>query len=105
MTRKRQPEAPAEPPAPMQVQDFGAGTPAVLHGREAVGREPDFLWAGRPVYRCRKGCNYERVEGLEAVLRHEVEAHATPAPVERQSSILGPNGETVVVREVEKPEE
>jgi hypothetical protein len=52
-------------------------------------RAPDFLWSGRPVYRCRL-CPYERVENLAAVLQHEGEHHQPPAA--RTSSILGQDG-------------
>lgn len=43
-------------------------------------RSPDFHWKGRPVFRCtREGCRYERVENLEAVLRHEQDHQLTPS--------------------------
>jgi hypothetical protein len=63
-------------------------------------REPDFHWGGRPVYRCQLGCGdrFERVENLEAVLRHEEEAHASSRSV-RMSSILGADGQPLQVVE------
>jgi len=63
----------------------------------AQGREPDFLWYGRPVFRCREcGDKYERVENLEAVLRHEEETHGVVA---RPSPILGTDGKPLTVLE------
>lgn len=99
----------------MTPEDFGEGTPALLHAGEEIEapggaglaeliaeamREPDFLWGGRPVYRCRTcGDRFERLEDLPAVLQHEAEAHAAPAPIVRESPILGPGGETLMVEE------
>lgn len=59
-------------------------------------RAPDFLWNGRPVFRCSKGCGprFERVDGLDQVLAHEA-GHATV----RESPIVGPAGEAVIVTE------
>jgi len=45
------------------------------------GRQADFLWGGRPVYRCRV-CPYERVEGLAAVVDHETVIHGLARLVE-----------------------
>ncbi len=66
----------AEPPAPV--------------------RAPDFVWGGQPVYRCRVCGRYERVGNLEAVERHEVEAH-TKAPEVRESRIVGTDGQPLLV--------
>lgn len=55
-------------------------------------RQPDFLWGGRPVFRCRQ-CLYERVENLDAVLEHE----AGHQPASRPSVIVGPGGEALQV--------
>ena len=71
--------------------------PALQYAVPDVGEEvraPDVHWAGRPVYRCQR-CPYERVENLAAVLRHEAEAHK---PAVRESQILGPAGETMLVQ-------
>jgi len=60
-------------------------------------REPDFLWSGRPVYRCREcGDKYERVENLVSVLKHEEERHGL---LPRPSSILGADGKPLTVLE------
>ena len=73
---------------------------ATVPAMAQLAREPDFLWGGRPVFRCRVcGSGYERVENLAAVLEHERAAHPEPAPVVRQSPILGPDGEPLVVVE------
>jgi len=61
----------------------------IIQASATDGRVPDFLWNGRPVYRCRL-CPYERVENLAAVLQHEGEHHQPPAT--RTSSILGLDG-------------
>jgi hypothetical protein len=58
-------------------------------------REPDFHWGGRPVFVC-PHCPYERVENLDAVLRHEAEAHR---PVIRESQLVGPGGEPLLMAE------
>ena len=95
------PDPPTPAPAPAAApafEDFGAGTAVTLHGKEPV-RAPTFYWGGRPVYRCTKGCNYERMENLQAVLDHEVQAHPAPVPVVRESQILGPQGQTILVEE------
>lgn len=63
-------------------------------------RQPTFLWGGRPVFRCGH-CPYERVENLDAVLKHEAEAHA---PVVHESPILGPDGAPLMVAETVVPE-
>lgn len=57
-------------------------------------REPDYVWAGEPVFQCRT-CKdrFERVGNLAEVLQHEAAAHTTT----RVSPILGPNGEQIVV--------
>ena len=49
---------------------------------------PAFMWAGRPVYRCRH-CQYERIENAAAVLQHE-QGHQPPT---RTSAIVGPDGQ------------
>ena len=60
-------------------------------------RAPDFVWAGRPVFRCRWcGDRFERVEDVASVIRHEQEAHAQSG-VPRVSPILGPDGLPLVV--------
>ena len=58
----------------------------------ATELQPAFMWAGRPVYRCRH-CQYERVENAAAVLQHE-QGHQPPA---RPSEILGPDGQPLQV--------
>jgi hypothetical protein len=70
-------------------------TPAV------EAREPDFLWQGtRPVYRCRFcGDHFERVEDLDAVLKHEQEVHAEKESPVRTSRILGEDGNPLQVEE------
>ncbi len=71
-------EAPAQPP-------------------RAEEREPDFLWYGRPVYRCQVcGDKFERVENLESVLKHEAEEHGGAV---RPSPILGADGKPLLVEE------
>lgn len=55
-------------------------------------RKPDFLWAGRPVYRCRVCRRYERIENLAAVLEHESSHFA-----KRESSIVGADGKPLIV--------
>jgi hypothetical protein len=60
----------------------------------SASREPDAMWAGRPVYRC-QFCGYERVDNLGAVLEHEV-GHG---PQVRPSPILGADGEPILVEE------
>ncbi len=81
-------------------QDFGPGALAILHGVDrpkADERAPDFLWSGRPVYRCRVcGDRYERVENLAAVLEHEAEQHGSAI---QPSRILGVDGKPLLVRE------
>lgn len=63
-------------------------------------RAPDFLWYGRPVFRCRFcGRRYERVENLEAVLEHERDAHAQETRELRESHILGTDGNPLLVAE------
>ena len=58
-------------------------------------REPDFIWSGQPVYRCRLcGDQYERVANLAAVLDHEATQHPTNA---RVSQVLGPGGKPLIV--------
>ena len=60
-------------------------------------RPPAYVWGGRPVWRCRFcGERYSRVEDLDAVLRHEAEAHQETV---RQSEILGPDGQPFHVEE------
>lgn len=54
------------------------------------------MWGGQPVYRCRVCGRYERVGNLEAVERHEVEAH-TKAPEARESRIVGTDGLPLLV--------
>ena len=61
----------------------------------AENREPDYLWMGKPVYRCRRCTRYERVGNLAAVLEHET----SHAPEARESAIVGPNGESLVIVE------
>jgi hypothetical protein len=58
-------------------------------------RQPDFIWSGLPVYRCRL-CRdqYERVSNLAAVLDHEATQHPTNA---RVSNVLGPGGQPLIV--------
>ena len=63
-------------------------------------REPDFLWGGKPVYRCRL-CPYERMENLAAVLEHEAGHQRTV----RESKILGSDGEPLSVMEEEPKHE
>ena len=63
-------------------------------------REPDFVWGGRPVYRCRH-CRYERVDNLEAVLEHE-RAHESET---RPSAIVGPSGEALLIEKGENEDE
>jgi hypothetical protein len=63
---------------------------------EPAERQPDFHWAGRPVYRCRICGRYERVENLAAVEEHEAAAHG---PVVRPSPILGEDGKPLLVVE------
>jgi hypothetical protein len=63
-------------------------------------READSVWNGMPVFRCRIcGPRFERVNNLPAVLEHEAEKHAMPAPTVRESSILGPDGQPMLVQE------
>lgn len=72
-------------------------TPAAIETRE-----PDFLWQGtRPVFRCRFcGDHFERVENLEAVLKHEREAHGEKnVAAIRTSRILGEDGNPLQVEE------
>lgn len=58
-------------------------------------RQPDLVWAGQPVYRCRLcGEQYERVANLAAVLDHERTQHPTNA---RVSQVLGPGGQPLIV--------
>ena len=59
-------------------------------------REPDARWNGLPVYRCRICKRYERVNHLADVLEHERAAHGIPL---RQSQVLGPDGEPVLLEE------
>jgi hypothetical protein len=64
------------------------------------GRAPAFVWSGRPVYRCQVcGPHFERVENLAAVERHEAEQHAPPAPIVRESPILGEHGRPLLMIE------
>lgn len=69
--------------------------PPVTEPALAKGRKPDYQWLGKPVYRChrKEGCQYERVENLEAVLRHE-EGHQPPV---QESRILGADGKPLKV--------
>jgi hypothetical protein len=61
-------------------------------------RAPDFVWAGRSVFRCRWcGDRFERVEDVASVIRHEQEVHEVNAAASRVSSILGPDGLPLVV--------
>ena len=62
---------------------------------KAEDRGPDYLWMGKPVYRCRRCTRYERVGNLAAVLEHET----SHAPEARESAIVGPNGESLVIVE------
>ncbi len=68
---------------------------------QAEPREPHHWYYGRPVYRCRVCAQrYERVDNLAAVLQHEAEAHPEPSPppvLVRESPILGPDGNPVLV--------
>jgi hypothetical protein len=57
-------------------------------------RAPDFFWNGQPVFRCR-WCPYERVDNLPSVEQHE----AGHMPAERESLIVGPQGEALQVPE------
>lgn len=69
---------------------------------EQAKREPAFQWGGLPVYRCAHygpSCRFERLNDLAAVERHEAEKHAPPAAVVRESPIVGPSGERVLVAE------
>lgn len=68
---------------------------------EGLSRPPSYYWSGFPVFRCSKGkgCRFESVNNLDAVLDHETDQHPDPAPVVRESPILGPSGEALVVVE------
>jgi hypothetical protein len=58
-------------------------------------RQPDFLWSGLPVFRCRLcGDQYERVNDLASVEDHERTQHPTNA---RVSQVLGPGGKPLIV--------
>jgi hypothetical protein len=57
-----------------------------------TARAPDFFWNGQPVFRCR-WCQYERVDNLSSVEQHE----AGHMPAERESLIVGPQGEALRV--------
>ena len=71
--------------------------PAPVATTSDEGRAPDFLWSGRPVYRCQVcGEKYERLENLDAVLRHEEEAHGAGI---RVSAILGADGNPLTILE------
>jgi hypothetical protein len=56
-------------------------------------RQPDFVWGGRPVYRCHQGCGdrFERIDDLAAVEDHERTFHPTNTSA-RPSLILGADG-------------
>lgn len=70
-----------------------APSSAVEVSGDAGERKPDFLWSGRPVFRCKhEGCTYERLENLADVLEHE-KGHQPPA---RESRILGADGEPLL---------
>jgi hypothetical protein len=94
---------------PVDLSETLAGVPVADLEREPVveapapafvpaagERAPDFLWNGRPVYRCRICQRYERIENLAAVERHEVEAH-TKAPEVRESRIVGLDGQPLQI--------
>ena len=85
-TRARKAEPADEPMVP----------PPVTEPATAKGRKPDYHWGGKPVYRCSRkpGCTYERVENLDAVLRHE-ENHQPPV---QESRILGTDGKPLKVQ-------
>lgn len=65
-------------------------TPTKDPAISSLVRGPDFFWAGKPVYRCKKGCEdrYERVDNLDAVLEHERTFHE----VKVESGLLGADG-------------
>lgn len=76
---------------------LSGGLPESIPARTPAERQPDFLWSGRPVYRCQVCADrYERIDDLTAVLQHETEAHEV-APTVRESRILGADGHPIVV--------
>lgn len=83
----------AEAPAPRERK--AARAEAAAAEAPPSERQPDFFWAGLPVYRCRLcGDRYERVSNLAAVLDHEATQHPTNA---RVSQVLGPGGQPLIV--------
>lgn len=97
MTRRRERIATEAPAAVTPALSDSDHEPAA----QTTERAPAFFWSGRPVYRCRVcGDGFERIENLAAVLQHEADVHAMPPPVVRESPILGPRGETLMVEEV-----
>jgi hypothetical protein len=92
-------EAQPQPPTTTEAEPVPQAPPTPEPVPAPQGeREPDFLWAGRPVFECHRGCGerYQRIENLEAVLEHERDRHPT---VERESPILDAGGLPVIVRE------
>lgn len=60
-----------------RTEPSGAQARAAAAPARTEKREPDFMWAGQPVYRCKRGCGekFERIEDLAAVIRHEETMH------------------------------
>ena len=101
MSSRRAREQPAAEPEATRAQPAREEPPAATPSPSPSERAPDFLWAGRPVYRCRVcGDRFELMENLGGVLRHEAEIHAATPLTVRESPILGPRGETLMVEEV-----
>jgi hypothetical protein len=71
---------------------------AVATAIESASREPDYHWGGQPVFKChvKQGCQFERLNNLEAVLDHE-RLHEEGRPPERESRILGKDGKPLKV--------
>jgi hypothetical protein len=86
------PETAPAAEAPREKVTRAAAPPSEAAPKE---RQPDFVWSGQPVYRCRLcGDQYERVSNLAAVLDHEATQHPTNA---RVSQVLGPGGKPLIV--------
>jgi len=88
--RAAKPLADAAPEAQVESAAASADEPGPPDERQA-----DFLWNGRPVYRCRF-CPYERVENLATVVEHEAVVHQV---VMRASQIVGADGVPLLVEE------